>query len=530
VSDTAAPAAPPTGFFRVATEDPDRETLVAPDGQVLTAGELHGLANRIANGLQAIGVRPDDTLALVLPNSVEMLAAYLAGIQIGCYVTPINHHLVGPEIAYIVADSEAKALIGHERFATELARVVEELGDDAPPAYAIGDVPGFLPFDQLLEGQPDTPPAERTAGAPMHYTSGTTGKPKGVKRGRVDMDPDDLYSLYSLFLSLFGVQPYDDNVHITGSPLYHTAVLLWTSNSLHLGHKVVLMDKWNAEEMLRLIDEHRVTTSHMVPTQLHRLLALPEEVRAKYDCSSTRCMVHAAAPCPPEVKRRMIEWWGDAIMEYYAATEGGGTIVTASEWLERPGTVGKAWSGADVRIYDDAGKQLGAGEIGTIYMALAQAAFDYKGDEKKTKANRLRDEELGVEFFTVGDVGELDEDGYLFLRDRKIDMIISGGVNVYPAEIEGEFLTHPKVGDVAVFGVPHPDWGEAVMAVVEPADGSEAGPALEEELREFAKERLASYKRPATIEFTAEMPRDPSGKLYKRKLRDPHWEGVQRQI
>jgi long-chain acyl-CoA synthetase len=524
-----------TGFFRLATADPDRETLVAPDGTVLTAGELHALANRIANGLQAIGVQPDDTLALVLPNGVEMIAAYLAGTQIGCYVTPINHHLVGPEIAYIVSDSEAKAIIGHEQFAGELAKVVQELGEAAPPAFAIvskggAGVPGFRPFDELVGGQPDTPPANRVAGAPMHYTSGTTGKPKGVKRGRVDMDPDELFSLYSLFLSLFGVQPHDGNVHITGSPLYHTAVLLWTSNSLHLGHKVVLMDKWDAEEMLRLIEEHGVTTSHMVPTQLHRLLALPEEVRTKYDCSSTRCMVHAAAPCPPEVKRRVIEWWGDAVMEYYAATEGGGTIVTAKEWLERPGTVGRAWSGSDVRIYDDDGNQLGAGQIGTIYMALSQANFDYKGDEQKTKANRLRDPETGVEYFTVGDVGELDEDGYLFLRDRKIDMIISGGVNIYPAEIEGEFLTHPKVGDVAVFGVPHPDWGEAVMAVVEPAAGVEPGPELEEELRAFANERLASYKRPRTIEFIAEMPRDPSGKLYKRKLRDPHWEGVDRQI
>ena len=282
-------------------------------------------------------MKPDDTLALVLPNSVEMIAAYLAGTQIGCYVTPINHHLVGPEIAYIISDSEAKAVIGHERFAEPLGKALAELGDAAPPSFAIGDVPGCRPFEDLVGGQPDTPPAERVAGAPMHYTSGTTGKPKGVKRGRVDMAPEDLFSLYSLFLTLFGVQPYDDNVHITGSPLYHTAVLLWTSNSLHLGHKVVLMDKWSAEDMLRLIDEHRVTTSHMVPTQLSRLLSLPEEVRAKYDCTSTRCMVHAAAPCPPEVKRQMIAWWGDAVMEYYAATEGGGTIVTASEWIERPG-------------------------------------------------------------------------------------------------------------------------------------------------------------------------------------------------
>jgi len=518
------------GFFTFATREPDREALVAPDGSSLTRGELAALANRIANGLLAQGVQPDDTLALVLPNGVEMVASYLAGTQVGQYVTPINHHLVGPEIAYIVKDSGAQVLIGHERFAAELAKVLEELGDDAPPAFAIGDVPGFRPFGELVEGQPDTLPPGRVAGAPMRYTSGTTGKPKGVKRGRVDMDPDELFSLYSMFLMLFGVQPEDGHVHCTGSPLYHTAVLMWTSNSLHLGHKVVLMDKWSAEGMLELIDRHDVTTSHMVPTQLHRLLALPEDVRAKYDCTSTRCMVHAAAPCPPDVKRRMIEWWGDAIMEYYAATEGGGTIVTAKEWLERPGTVGKAWTGAEVRIYDDEGNRLGPGQIGTVYMALAQASFEYKGDEAKTKANRIFDEEAQTAFFTVGDVGELDDDGYLFLRDRKIDMIISGGVNIYPAEIEAEFLTHPKVGDVAVFGIPHPDWGEEVKAVVEPAEGVAGDDALLEELHAFAKDRLASYKRPRTIDFTDEMPRDPSGKLYKRKLRDPYWAGVERAI
>jgi long-chain acyl-CoA synthetase len=517
------------GFFNMASADPDREALVAPDGTTLTRGELAALAHRVANGLQARDVRPDDTLALVLPNSVEMVAAYLAGTEIGQYVTPINTHLVGSEIAYIVADSGAKALIGHERYAGALTAALDELGDAAPPAFAVGDVPGFRPFEELIDGQPDTPPRHRVAGSPMHYTSGTTGRPKGVKRGRVDMSPEDFFGLYALFLSLFGVHPEDGHVHCTGSPMYHTAVLMWATNSLHLGHKVVLMDKWTPEGMLELIERHRVTTSHMVPTQLHRLLALPEEVRAKYDCSSVRCMVHAAAPCPPEVKRRMIEWWGDAIVEYYAATEGGGTIVTAAEWLERPGTVGKAWPNAEIRIYDDDGNRLGPGQVGTIYMALSQAAFEYKGDEQKTKANRVVDPD-GTVFFTVGDMGELDEDGYLYLRDRKIDMIIAGGVNIYPAEIEAELLTHPKVVDVAVFGVPHPDWGEEVKAVVEPAAGVPADDALRDELFRHCADRLASYKRPRSIDFIDEMPRDPSGKLYKRKLRDPWWEGTERAI
>ena len=517
------------GFFNQAAAHPDDVAVVDPDEREITWGALASAANQVSHGLRALGLERGDTLAIVVPNGIDMLAVYLGATQIGLYITPINHHLVGPEIAYIVTDSDAKALIGHERFADVLAAAVKEAGFPRERAFAIGDVDGFRRFDELISGQPTTRPDDRTGGAAMHYTSGTTGRPKGVKRALVDMDPDELGALYSMFLSLFGVQQEDGNVHITGSPLYHTAVLLWTINSLNMGHKVVLMDKWSPEGMLRLIDRYKVTTSHMVPTQLHRLLALPEEVRAKYDCTSTRCMVHAAAPCPPEVKRRMIEWWGDAIMEYYAATEGGGTIVTAKEWLERPGTVGKAWPGAEIRIYDDESTQLGAGEIGTIYMALSQASFEYKGDEQKTKGNRIFEPD-GTAYFTVGDMGELDDDGYLFLRDRKIDMIISGGVNIYPAEIEGELLTHPKVGDAAVFGVPHPDWGEEVKAVIEPASGIEPGPELADELHQFANERLAGYKRPKSFDFVVEMPRDPSGKLFKRKLRDPYWEGVQRSI
>jgi long-chain acyl-CoA synthetase len=512
------------GFFRQAAADPDRVALVAPDGTEVTAGQLAARANQISNGLRALGLERGDTLAVVVPNGVEMMELVLGAQQIGLYLTPINHHLVGPEIAYIVSDSDAKVLVGHERFAGALTVAADEANFPEDRRFAIGTIPGWRSFSELTDGRPATRPEQRTAGAPMHYTSGTTGRPKGVKRALVDIDPDEMGALYSMFLMMFGVQAEDGNVHITGSPLYHTAVLLWTTNSLHLGHKVVLMDKWSPEEMLRLIDKQRVTTSHMVPTQFHRLLALPEDVRAKYDVSSLRCMVHAAAPCPIEIKRRMIDWWGDSIMEYYAATEGGGTIVTAKEWLERPGTVGKAWAGSELRILDDDGNQLPTGEIGTVYMALAQATFEYKGDPEKTNANR-RDG-----FFTVGDVGELDEDGYLFLRDRKIDMIISGGVNIYPAEIEGTFLTCPLVGDVAIFGIPNEDWGEEIKAVIEPAEGQEAGPALEAQLRDFAETNLASYKRPKSYDFTSEMPRDPSGKLYKRKLRDPYWDGIQRLI
>jgi long-chain acyl-CoA synthetase len=513
------------GFWRLAAADPDRIVLVDPDRQEHTAGQVLSRANRLVHALRALGMERGDTLAVVLPNSAAMIDAFLAAMQAGWYLTPINHHLTGPEIAYIVEDSDAKVLIGHTRFSGSLSAALEALGDDAPVTVAIGSVPGFEhDYDALLAAQPDAAPEDRVAGAPMHYTSGTTGRPKGVKRGLAEIDPDDMGALFSMFLMMFGIQPQDANVHLTGSPLYHTAVLLFTGNSLHMGHTVVLMDKWSPEGMLELIDNYRVTTSHMVPTQFHRLLALPPDVRERYDVSSVRNMVHAAAPCPPDIKRRMIEWWGDAILEYYAATEGGGTIVTAKEWMERPGTVGKAWASSEIRIYDDDGDLLEPGQVGTVYMALSQANFEYKGDPAKTEANRREG------FFTVGDVGELDEDGYLFLRDRKIDMIISGGVNIYPAEIEGTFLTCPLVGDVAVFGVPNDDWGEEVKAVIESAAGVEPGPELEEQLRIFADANLASYKRPRTYDFVAEMPRDPSGKLYKRKLRDPYWEGRTRAI
>jgi len=262
-----------------------------------------------------------------------------------------------------------------------------------------------------------------------------------------------------------------------------------------------------------------------VPTQFHRLLSLPDAVRQKYDVSSLRHMIHAAAPCPIDVKHKMIAWWGNAVDEYYAASEGGGTLVTAEEWLRKPGTVGKAWPISEIAIFDEAGNRVDEPNvIGTVYMATATAQFEYHGDKEKTRKNRIGN------FFTVGDVGLIDEDGYLFLRDRKIDMIISGGANIYPAEIENVLLSHPKVGDAAVFGIPHEDWGEEVKAVIEPAEGVEGNDALAAEILAFCADKVARFKTPKSIDFTTEMPRDPNGKLYKRKLRDPYWEGVQRAL
>ncbi|MGH9301181.1 MAG: acyl-CoA synthetase, partial [Acidimicrobiales bacterium] len=475
-------------------------------------------------GLRSRGVSTGDVVAAVVPNGVEMLALYMAAMQSGWYLTPINHHLTGPEIAYILADSEAKAVIGHERFAEQLAKAGAEVRLDPSQCFAVGEVPGFSSFTDLVAGQSGDTPPDRTTGAPMHYTSGTTGRPKGVRRKLLGADPDGPAGTYTGLLQLFGITPHDGNVHLTVSPLYHTAVLMFTACSLHLGHTVVLMDKWTPQGTLERIDRYRVTTSHMVPTQFHRMLALPDEVRAGYDVSSLRHMIHAAAPCPPEIKRRMIEWWGDSIDEYYAATEGGGTKVGAQEWIDHPGTVGRPWPNSEIRVLDEDGHDMATGEIGTVYMSLALANFEYHKDKDKTEANR-RDG-----FFTVGDVGYLDADGYLYLCDRKSDMIISGGVNIYPAEVENELLTHPKVGDAAVFGIPDDDFGEQVKAVIEPAAEVTPGDDLAGELLAFLRDRVAGYKVPRSVDFIAEMPRDPSGKLYKRKLRDPYWEGKERSI
>ena len=384
-------------------------------------------------------------------------------------------------------------------------------------------VSGFIQMDEFIGTQPTSNPDERTAGQVMNYTSGTTGKPKGVKRALIPGDPDDVLSMFAMILSFFEIQPQENNVHIVGSPLYHTAVLVHSSAALHYGHSVVLMEKFDAEQMLYLIDKYKVTTSHMVPTQFHRLLQLPDEIRAKYDCSSTRAMIHAAAPCPIHTKQAMIEWWGNSIWEYYAATEGGGTVVDADLWSKFPGTVGKAWPGAEIKIINDDGTEAKPDNQGTAFMKLGEATkFEYKGDQAKTKKERLIfDDQV---YFTVGDIGYLNDEGYLFLCDRKIDMIISGGANIYPAEIESAFLMHPAVADVAVFGIPNEEWGEEVKAVVELNQSFDSSNELLAELMNFAQENLAKMKLPRSIDFIEKLPRDENGKLYKRRLRDPYWE------
>jgi long-chain acyl-CoA synthetase len=512
------------GFWKVAQDDPAHIAVISPEGERIPAGRLLGECNRVVHGLRALGLKRGDTIAAMVTNEPAMLELYLACTQAGMYITPINSHLAPPEVAYIVQDCDAKAAFASARTADIMGPALDSIEFPKSARFSTAPHAGFRAYGELKAGQPDSMPAERTAGASMTYTSGTTGRPKGVRRALPPVEPELVAEPNAMFLRLFGITPHDDGVHLVVSPLYHTAVLNFATNHLHFGHTLVLMDKWTPEGTLERIAKYRVTTSHMVPTQFRRLLALPDEVRASADLSSLRHMIHSAAPCPVDVKRRMIEWWGNTIFEYYAASEGGGTLATPQDWLAHPGTVGKAWPISRLRIVKDDGSEAAPREVGTVYMKMGDYKFEYHKDRKKTESTYSGD------FFTVGDAGYLDEDGFLYLCDRKNDMIISGGVNIYPAEIESVLVVHPKVRDVAVFGIPDDDWGEHVKAVVELAPGIAPGDPLADELLAFCKERLAAFKCPRSIDFVSELPRDPNGKLYKRKLRDPYWAGRERAI
>jgi len=507
------------GFWERARESPGWLAVIEPDGTEHRAGDLLRRVNQLVHALRARGLRAGDGIAALVPNGIVPQELCLAALQAGWYYTPINWHFTAAEIAYIVKDSEAKAFFVHERFAEAGVAAADAAGLPASGMFGYGSVPGFTNVADLLAGQPTTLPDDRTAGAAMHYTSGTTGRPKGVRRALTGLDPDVSADLLTGLLQFFGITGSSPNVHLVTSPNYHTAVTMFGGTALNFGHTLVCMDAWDAEQALALVERYRVTNTHMVPTQFKRMLSLPEDVRAAYDVSSMRWLIHAAAPCPVPIKRAMLDWWGPCIYEYYAATEGGGTIVTPEEWLERPGTVGKPWPMSEVMVVGDDGDPCPPGVPGTVFMRMGLAEFEYKGDPEKTAASRLHD------FFTVGDVGFLDSDGYLFLCDRKSDMIISGGANIYPAEIEAEIIIHEKVADVAVFGIPDEEWGEQVKAVVQPADGVAPSAELAAEILASLEGSLARMKWPKSIDFIDEMPRDPSGKLLKRRLRDPYWSG-----
>ncbi len=388
-----------------------------------------------------------------------------------------------------------------------------------------GVIPGFRSWSEVARESPE-PIEKPVAGYSMLYTSGTTGRPKGVRRtAPPEGPPPTLFGRAGMaMLQAFMPEKARDGTHLVCTPLYHAGPLTYCDGAALLGADVVLMERFEPEEFLRLVERHRVTSTFMVPTQFVRLLRLPEAVRRRYDVSSLRLVCHGAAPVAIETKRRMIDWLGPVLFEFYGGTEGGGCMIDSNDWLAHPGSVGRPRPGVEVRILDDEGEPLPAGQEGHVYFNLDDSPFDYKDDAEKTAAGRRGG------FFTMGDVGYLDEEGYLYLTDRKAYMIISGGVNIYPAEIEQVLQEHPAVADVGVFGIPDDEWGESVKAAVELRPGFEPSPELEAEILAFGREQLAGYKVPRSIDFEAELPRNPTGKLFVRQLRDRYWADRSRRI
>ena len=512
------------GFWSLAQAYPDRLAIVDSGGAELTYGELAARQNRLAHGLADLGVRPGDCIASLLWNQPGFLEVALASAQSGTYFLPVNWHLTAPEVAYILQDSETQVLIADERMAEVAAAAATEVGLDPRRRLRIGALDSFDALEDLLSGRPATRPPAPTAGEVMLYTSGTTGRPKGIRRPLTGADPEAAAAPISEFASsVFGI-PTGPGVQLVTGPLYHATPGSLAILGLHLGHSLVLMDRWEPEQTLRLIEQYRVSYLHMVPTMFQRLLALPEAVRRRYDTSSLESVAHGAAPCPPEVKRAMIDWWGPVINEYYGSSEGGGTAVGSRDWLQRPGTVGRPWPGSTIKVLDDDGHECPSNQPGKVYMKMPGFTFAYHNAPDKTRDNS-RDG-----FFTVGDIGYLDGDGYLFLSGRSAELIISGGVNIYPAEIESTLLEHPAVADAGVFGVPSPEWGEEVKAVVELHDGVSASPELADELIAHCRDGLARFKVPRSVDFHDQLPRTATGKLLKRQLRDPYWAESGRQL
>ena len=497
------------GFWRYAAAHPDEPAAVGPTGRRWSFGELGARVDRTSHWLRAHDVGPDGSLAIVAGNSVEYLTVVLAAAQIGTRYTLVNRHLAGPEIGYILDDCAPRLVVTD----AALAPVVGELVDAGrvaclDPADRAGEM------EAALAEQPAGPPADRRGGTIMLYTSGTSGRPKGVRSMAPQVSPEDAANRTTFVVHRFGVdlaEHVGDGVHLVTSPLYHAAPISNALNALHTGHSVVVMERFDAATSLALIDEHRVTSTHVVPTMMKRWLDLDDDVRAASDVSSMRWLIHAAAPCPPDVKRRIIEWFGPVVFEYYASTEAGGTAITAADWLRHEGSVGRPWPGADVRILDDDGNDVGPGVVGQIFLRNNRP-FEYLHDPDKTAANRRGD------YVTVGDLGSLDPDGYLYLADRRTDLILSGGVNVYPAEVEAALIAHPGVADAAAIGVPDPDLGAVVHAVVEPR--VDAGENLVAALHAHCATHLAAFKRPRSIELRERLPRSEAGKLLRRVLRD----------
>ena len=502
------------GVWWIAEDHPDQPAVVdSPSGVRLTFSELAGRAHQVVHGLRAGGLGRGDVVAYVLPNDVDMLWWILALQESGMRAVALNPGLSPPETRSIVDHVGAAAIAVDHRF----TRVAELLGDtDLRVRVAVGGpIPGFVAFEELVAGQPGTPPLERSVGSTISVSSGTTGLPKAIARAPVAGDPSAIADRMKLFCRAFQFKPLT-GVHLVSAGMHHGGCQSFYQNALNAGQALAIMGKFDAEGALQRIERHRVTTAYMVPTQFVRLLRLPPEVRARYDTSSLEVVVHSAAPCPIEVKRQMMDWWGPVIWETYGGMEGAAAIAKPHRWLEKPGTVGRAVNGMAIRILDDEGNALPPGETGMVYMEPDRPTFEYLDDPELTASvHRGR-------AFTLGDVGYLDADGYLFLRDRAKDMVISGGVNIYPAEIEAVLTTHPAVADVAVIGVPDEEWGESVKAVVALEDGWAPTDALARDLIALCRERLAAYKCPRTVDFRPELPRTETGKLYKRVLREEY--------
>lgn len=499
---------------RLADRDPAQPAAIdATTGQIRTYGELDARSARLAARFEAAGIEEQGHVAALLPNVLDYFDVAWAAQRSGLWLTPVNWHLTGAEAAYIIGDCGAQALVS----SPELAAMLPADGNLlAPPGVRIttGDetLEGAECLEAVVAAAPGGLVRPETEGAIMFYSSGTTGRPKGIIRAWQSDPFGTLRPIEMLMSFAYGFST--DTVYLCPAPLYHAAPLAWSMGAQRLGGTVIVMDRFDPLETLKLIERHGVTHVQMVPTMFVRLLKLTEEERSRYDLSSLRMVIHAAAPCPVEVKTRMIEWLGPKVHEYYSSSEGAGfTMIGPEEWLAHPGSVGRAASGV-IHILDENGEELPVGEVGTVWVE-GTPRFEYHNDPSKTA-----DAFNARGWSSLGDMGSLDEEGYLYLSDRRTNLILSGGVNIYPQEIENELTLHPDVLDVAVIGVPDPEMGQQVKAVVQPSDPGRAGPELEAELIAYCRGRLAGFKCPRSIDFVDELPRLPSGKLAKRLLID----------
>ncbi|MEN7342029.1 MAG: acyl-CoA synthetase [Pseudomonadota bacterium] len=486
--------------------------VMAGSGLSMSYGELDAKSNQVAHLFRALGLKARDRVALQLENTLDYMAIVFGAQRCGLIYTPISTHLLRDEVAYIVNNCGARVFIG----SAKIAKVAAEVREDAPAVETFlmlhEAIEGFDSFEDAIANQPTTPVADEEAGIQMLYSSGTTGRPKGVLSNRpTGTAIDDPLPLPLALVQAFGIN--EQSRYLSTAPLYHAAPLTFVTISLCLGATVVIMEKFDAENALKAIEQHAITHSQWVPIMFVRMLKLPHEVRERYSLDSLQVAIHAAAPCPVDVKHEMIKWFGPRIAEYYASTEGAGfTAIDSANWLTHPGSVGPPRSG-QIHILDDDGNALPTGEVGTVYFSGNPTKFEYYDEPDKTAASYT---DQG--WATVGDVGYLDEDGFLYLTDRKHYMIISGGVNVYPQEVEDLLIVHEAVADAAVFGVPHPEFGEAVHAVVQLRDVEVVDDDMESRLIAYLRERLSHIKVPKAIDFSRQLPRHDNGKLYKRRL------------